>query len=260
MSSSEESLCSHSSPLLTQEALQEHEVKSFSSEVRQFSCLDCCHVWWRVVSQDKPVSKCEHCHRRYDALPRDKEFGVGRFTCSHEACGEVFYHHCRANDERTCPQCGRSTGGPSVHPRNKKHFSYTPMHFFEFSTPHISTGSTVETWLSQTAACSAAPSPLAQRAQWTLRRRLSTAKLTKTIRKFLRRPHRYTSEKAHTKWEESDSSSDLRSRSPKQVEEEDPDQMRCHSSTHSALVTTSSCDSRGSGRSTSSLGSKVHSR
>jgi hypothetical protein len=55
--------------VLTMEALQEHEAQTSPKEVRQFSCRVCLHDWWRVVPAGKPVSRCNRCNTRYDALP-----------------------------------------------------------------------------------------------------------------------------------------------------------------------------------------------
>ena len=158
-SSSSERL-SQSPPLpLTRKTLQEHD-RQTSTEVRQFHCGRCRYrVWWRVVPSNKPVSRCKDCHRRYDAVPRNDERGVGRFTCTNELCGNVFYQRCRSPDRRICPQCEAVVSEPHIHPKYNKYFPgyiHLPR---SLSATHISTGSTVETWLTQTAASSRTPSP-----------------------------------------------------------------------------------------------------
>ena len=146
IASSSSKRLSRSLPLpLTRKTLQEHD-RQTSTEVRQFHCGRCHREWWRVVPSNKPVSRCKICHRRYDAILRDDERGVGRFTCTNNLCGNVFYRRCNPSYIEVCPQCGAVVSEPLIHPKYNKY--------------HISTGSTVETWLSQTAAASSrTPSP-----------------------------------------------------------------------------------------------------
>ena len=107
------------------------------------------------------MSRCKRCHNRCDALPRDKEFGVGRFICPNERCGKVFYRTCKSTDTRYCPRCGRNAGQPYIHPAygSGEDDNFYIIIWFE-SARHISTGSTVETWLTQTALNTRPPSPL----------------------------------------------------------------------------------------------------
>ena len=135
---------------LTEEALKKHEQQR-AIEIRQFSCPICYVDWWRVVPSDKPVSRCKRCHKKYNAIPRDMEYGAGRFICPNERCGEVFYRTCRATYIRDCPQCGTKVGEPHIHPAREQDHPTFLRWFKQRSTPHISTGSTVATWLSQTA-------------------------------------------------------------------------------------------------------------
>ena len=79
---------------LTEDALRRHDLKT-SCELRQFACGPCDNPWWRTVSICKLVSKCKQCGVQYDALERDREFGIGRFTCH---CGNTFYAKCEATD------------------------------------------------------------------------------------------------------------------------------------------------------------------
>ena len=152
---------SQSSPmLLTRKTLQEHD-RQTSTEVRQFHCRPCYNMWWRVVPSNKPVSRCKVCHRRYDAVPRNDEYRVGRFTCTNKLCGNVFYRRCNPFYTAFCPKCEAVVSEPHIHPKyNKYRPAHGPWALVPDSTPHISTGSTVETWLSQTAAASSrTPSP-----------------------------------------------------------------------------------------------------
>ena len=110
---------------LTVEALEQHDQKETSGpcELRQFACGDCQHWWWRMVLKTKPVSRCRGsggCGSiRYDALPRDKEFGIGRCICPNTRCKRKFYAYCEATDELECRKCG-TPSKPYIHPRWRK--------------------------------------------------------------------------------------------------------------------------------------------
>lgn len=123
-----------------------------TKEVRQFNCPDCNMSWWRVVPFNKAVSKCKNCHKRFDAVCQRWEFGVGRFTCTD--CGNIFYAECYGFSYNLCPVCLMPVNSPYIRERNKcephikKCFDGNPF----YSMYHNSTGSTEDTWLSQTAA------------------------------------------------------------------------------------------------------------
>ena len=238
-SSSSERL-SQSPPLpLTRKTLQEHD-RQTSTEVRQFHCRPCLKEWWRVVPSNKPVSRCNDCHIRYDAIPRDGEYGVGRFTCtnimSNKLCGHVFYRRCDPSDTEVCPQCEAYVSQPHIHPKYTKYCQ---------AYLHISTGSTVETWLSQTAASSRAPSPPIRHPI-----RLSYRSLSPPVSLPDRPPSPPVS---------------LPDRPPSPPVRL-PDrpvlkrQSSFHGSTHSLYGRASSCGSHGSGRSVVSVGSRGFNR
>ena len=153
--------------LLTTEALRKHDIATGTCELRQFACEPCDNVWWRVVSTYKLVSRCKKCKIRYDALPREFEFGTGLFTCG---CGNDFKSKCTAQTTCPCYNCNAPVSKPFIHPKfnhTAKPTSHRHKHYcdkchgmgrcptFEFkrviypSKPHDSTGSTVSTYLSQ---------------------------------------------------------------------------------------------------------------
>lgn len=136
--------------LLTEGALHRHNILTGATELRQFACLRCNHPWWKHVSRTKPVSTCNSCHVRYDALDRDKEFGIGRYIC--ESCEHTFYAWCEATRMQECYGCNSLTGPPFISPRFKplRNFAVVmpgprppPRIILYASTPHLSTGSTI---------------------------------------------------------------------------------------------------------------------
>lgn len=151
------------------------------AEFRQFGCQPCDKVWWRKVPGRKLVSRCYICKTKYDALPRDLEWGWAKFQCQ---CGNEFHgfgamnktlcacyrcrHYCspleiippfkrrggrKSRNRHSCsaPNCyRRSPLGPQVpdvnlcvHPNSLRRKVVEP------SRNHVSTGSTVKTFLTQ---------------------------------------------------------------------------------------------------------------
>lgn len=109
---------------LTIEALEKHDSKHMTGpcQLRQFGCGVCMHSWWHNVLRTKPVSRCNggKCgNQRYDALPRSKEFGIGRFICPGVHCGRRFFGHCEATTLLRCRKCG-SYAMPYIHPKWRK--------------------------------------------------------------------------------------------------------------------------------------------
>jgi len=106
--------------LMTVQALEDHDVKVAKepTELRQFACLPCNRKWWRTVLKTKKVSRCIGgvcSNQRYEALPREKEFGIGRFLCPN--CEREFYGYCEAMDKKKCRKCGTNASPPHIHPK-----------------------------------------------------------------------------------------------------------------------------------------------
>ncbi|KAL0992913.1 hypothetical protein UPYG_G00100890 [Umbra pygmaea] len=152
------------------------------SVLHQFACQTCDKDWWRRVPLRKTVSRCSKCKRKYDPVPQNKMWGIGEFCClnctrSFRGFGRMdlgspcyscrtlvtptkilpprrrlvvprkpIPHSCYAEDcyNRQEPHV---PGAECVHPRsrqkNGKPRVVTP------SPNHISSGSTVNTCLSQ---------------------------------------------------------------------------------------------------------------
>ena len=111
--------------LLTPEALRKHDILTGALELRQFACESCDNVWWKTVPRTKLVSKCRKCMIKYDALHRDKEFGIGRYRCTN--CNHSFFSRCEATTERPCFNCDYTVRTPYIHPKFKPvHRQRTP--------------------------------------------------------------------------------------------------------------------------------------
>ncbi|XP_013407016.1 repressor of yield of DENV protein homolog [Lingula anatina] len=74
-----------------------------SVEIRQFACQACDHSWWRRVPARKLVSKCYRCKVKFDALPRDEEWGYAEFLCE---CGHNFKGWAQMGATCLCYRCG----------------------------------------------------------------------------------------------------------------------------------------------------------
>ena len=137
---------------LTADALRLHD-EQMQTKVRQFHCQDCNSSWWMLAPANKPVSRCKKCHKRFDAIARGCEFGVGRFTCPNSDCRNVFYAQCsEGNARRECIKCSTMAERPYIHPRHKKRTTSSRIYFYIFASKHhFSTGSTQDTWLTQPA-------------------------------------------------------------------------------------------------------------
>ena len=144
--------------LLTENALRKHDILTGATELRQFACRECNRPWWKYVPRTKPVSTCHTCHVRYNALDREKEFGIGRFICL--PCDNTFYARCDATEMHLCFKCRMLKGPPYINPRFKPVFNsdkfyrtntYKPpilrREIMHASTPHDSTGSTISSFL-----------------------------------------------------------------------------------------------------------------
>ncbi len=109
---------------LTVEALEAHDSKHTTGpcQLRQFACLPCRDTWWRNVLKSNPVSRCRgrFCrNERYDALPRNEQFGIGRFLCPNIHCSREFFGYCEATEQLACRKCG-TFATPYIHPKWRK--------------------------------------------------------------------------------------------------------------------------------------------
>ncbi|GFR71164.1 repressor of yield of DENV protein homolog [Elysia marginata] len=123
--------------------------------MRQFACKDCLKSWWRRVPARKQVSKCHRCHQKYDCIPRNREWGTALFACE---CGNEFYGFgVMSQTQRVCHVCRTFVYPSRVFPPRKDDVQerrHDPFRFEIIATNirfaskrHVSTGSTVSTYL-----------------------------------------------------------------------------------------------------------------
>ncbi|XP_072051419.1 shiftless antiviral inhibitor of ribosomal frameshifting protein homolog [Amphiura filiformis] len=88
------------------------------TEHRQFACGDCDYVWWRRVPARKLVSKCRRCKEKYDPIPREYEWGWATFHC---ICGNTFSGFGQMNKtESRCFKCSAVVTPSEVKPPDKR--------------------------------------------------------------------------------------------------------------------------------------------
>ncbi|MBN3310163.1 RYDEN protein, partial [Amia calva] len=151
------------------------------SDTCQFACQHCDKDWWRRVPQRKKVSRCHRCKTKYDPIPPDKMWGIGDFHCP--GCRRSFRGFGRMDVGSPCYTCHslllpsqilpprrgvvrrnrtpHSCCAEDCHNRQEPHVPGTECvhphsrlkagkpRVVSPSAPHISTGSTVNTCLSQ---------------------------------------------------------------------------------------------------------------
>ncbi|GFO42019.1 repressor of yield of denv protein homolog [Plakobranchus ocellatus] len=151
----------HSDPSYVQEleeeavSLAEDLNRGVENQIRQFACRDCLRSWWRRVPARKKVSKCRRCHQKYECIPRDREWGTGVYICD---CGNDFKGFAVMQEtKKVCHICRSFVMADHILPPKKgEKIEKRPNPFrFEIigrqiryaSKKHISTGSTVSTYL-----------------------------------------------------------------------------------------------------------------
>ncbi|XP_070569875.1 shiftless antiviral inhibitor of ribosomal frameshifting protein homolog [Ptychodera flava] len=151
---------------LTVDNLRKHN--QALTEKREFGCEPCDNVYWRKVFQYKPVARCDKCGVRYDAIPKDQEYGLGTYECT--SCNRKFSGRARADVPAMCYDCHVMVRPTNIGPRPRGQRRSRNIHSCQAchngairpcpmykrvvvpSKVHQSTGSTVSSFLSQQSA------------------------------------------------------------------------------------------------------------
>lgn len=83
--------------------LDNARIGRIDSTLRQFACQPCDNSWWRKTPERKQVSTCKWCHKRYDPVPREEEWGWAQFKCPQ--CEKDFRGHCAMTNTSPCFTC-----------------------------------------------------------------------------------------------------------------------------------------------------------
>ncbi|XP_041033186.1 shiftless antiviral inhibitor of ribosomal frameshifting protein homolog isoform X2 [Carcharodon carcharias] len=70
---------------------------------RLFACPCCDRSWWREVPERKKVSRCRGCKIKYDAVPRDQEWGLAEYNCQY--CNNFFRSFGQMGLPAPCYRC-----------------------------------------------------------------------------------------------------------------------------------------------------------
>ncbi|GFO42021.1 repressor of yield of denv protein homolog [Plakobranchus ocellatus] len=90
----------------------------FESSVRMFGCGSCVRTWWKRVPVRKEVSRCHRCKVKYDPIPKDKEWGWGKFECP---CGNEFTGYAIMGlTESICFKCNTSCPVKNILPPKRR--------------------------------------------------------------------------------------------------------------------------------------------
>ena len=84
---------------------QKLPVNKVKATVRQFYCKKCKKSWLKKVPERREVCTCRNCTIDLDPIPRDREWGLGAFTCD---CGNKFTGYAMMGvTSSACYDCGR---------------------------------------------------------------------------------------------------------------------------------------------------------
>lgn len=121
------------------------QANQIPSVIHQFACESCDRDWWRYVPQRKRVSRCHRCKKKYDPVPANKMWGYAEFNCPN--CLRTFKGFGRMDGRSPCFGC-RSAIFPTKilpprkrrmmpGPRNRNQHSCLAEDCFNRMEPHV---------------------------------------------------------------------------------------------------------------------------
>uniref|UniRef100_A0A672R591 Shiftless antiviral inhibitor of ribosomal frameshifting n=1 Tax=Sinocyclocheilus grahami TaxID=75366 RepID=A0A672R591_SINGR len=94
------------------------QANQMPSVIHQFACESCDRDWWRRVPQRKRVSRCHRCKKKYDPVPANKMWGIAEFNCPN--CLRTFKGFGRMDGRSPCYGCRSAIFPTKIIPPKKR--------------------------------------------------------------------------------------------------------------------------------------------